>query len=179
MKQSWVAVSALTLILGGAAAGFGQAAPMAMEHHDDKPGVPSHTLTVVAGGKSTVLTMADLQAMPQITLKVHNGHSNEDETYTGVPMSALLAKFGLTLANGGAHKVYHSYVKAEGTDKYWVLYSATELEPEIATWDSLVAITVNGHPIVQNGDFRMIAGGERRPARWVENLSSLTIVTVE
>jgi hypothetical protein len=178
MKLSLIAFSAMSLMLGASTA-FAQAATMPMEHHADKPAVPSHTLVVTVNGKSTTLSMADLKAMPQITLKVHNGHSNEDETYTGVPMSALLAKFGITLENGGAHKVYHTYVKAEGTDKYWVLYSASELEPELHTWDSLVAITVDGHPIVEEGEFRMISGGERRPARWVNNLSALTLVTLE
>ena len=176
MKNSYMALGTLALLVSGVTAVFGQADTM--EHHE-KTGAPSHTLVVTAGGKTSTLTMADLQAMPQITLKVHNGHSNEDETYTGVPMSLLLAKFGLSLTGAGAQKVYHSYVKAQGTDKYYVLYAATEFEPEIATWDSMVALTVDGHPLMKDGDFRIIAGGERKPARWVNNLSALTIVTVE
>ena len=67
------------------------------------------------------------------TLKVHNGHNNQDEVYTGVAPSDLLAKYGVALTD--PHKVYHTCVKAQGTDKYWVLYSASELEPSLATWD--------------------------------------------
>jgi hypothetical protein len=144
-----------------------------------KPGVPSKTLAVTAGGKTVTLTMADLQAMPQRSLRVHNGHNNQDETYTGVGLNDLLAKYGVTLEGKGAQKVYHTYVRAEGTDKYWVLYSATELEPEIATWDSIVAIAMDGKPLAADGDFKIVAGGERRPARWVRNLRSLTVVTLE
>ena len=102
---------------------------MTTEHHESKPGVPSKALLVIAAGKSATLTLADLQAMPQRTLVVHNAHSNVDETYSGVGLGDLLAKYGLTLENGGAKKVYHSYVKAEGTDGYWVIYSASELKP--------------------------------------------------
>ena len=149
-----------------------------MEHHEAKPSVPSTDLTINVGGKSVKLTMADLQAMPQHSLKVHNGHSNEDETYTGVAMSDLLAKYGISLENGAA-KLYHTYVRAEGTDKYFVLYSASELEPTLATWDSMVALSVDGHPLGPDGAFKIVAGGERKPARWVRNLSSLTIVTVQ
>jgi hypothetical protein len=173
MKRGWIASYALAAVLGsGTAVCSGQA----MEHHDEKPAVPSKTLTITANGKSTTLTLADIQAMPQHTLKVHNGHNNQDEVYTGVAMSDLLAKYGISLTD--AHKVYHSYVKAQGTDKYWVLYSASELEPDLATWESMVAITMDGKPLAEDGAFKIIAGGERRPARWVRNLSSLTIVTL-
>jgi hypothetical protein len=154
-------------------------AQMPMDHGAGKPAVLSHTLAITAAGKTVTLTMDDLKAMPQRTLRVHNGHNNQDETYTGVGLDDLLAKYGVTLANGNAHKVYHSYLKVEGTDKYWVLYSASEVIPELHTWDAIVAITLNGAPIQADGDFRMIAGGERRPARWVNNLSALTIVTLE
>ena len=151
---------------------------MQMDHGSSK-GTQSHTLTVTANGKSTTLTVDDIKAMPQRTLRVHNGHNNQDETYTGVGLDDLLAKYGVSLANGNAHKVYHSYIKAEGTDKYWVLYSASELIPEMHTFDAIVAISVNGEPIKADGEFRIIAGGDRRPARWVNNLSALTIVTLE
>jgi len=178
MKLTRFAPAVLALCLGASSA-LCQMGSMPMDHGAAKPSVPSHTLTVTANGKAVTLSMADLQAMPQRTLRVHNGHNNQDETYTGVGLDDLLAKYGVTLANGGAHKVYHSYIKAEGTDKYWVLYSASEVIPEMHTWDSIVAITVNGEPIRDNGEFRMVAGGERRPARWVNNLTALTIVTLE
>jgi len=178
MKLIRFAPAVLALCLG-ASPSLCQMGAMPMDHGSAKPAVPSHTLTITANGKSVTMSMADLQALPQRTLRVHNGHNNQDETYTGVGLDDLLAKYGVSLANGNAHKVYHSYLKAEGTDKYWVLYSASEVIPELHTWDAIVAITVNGQPILADGEFRMVAGGERRPARWVNNLSSLTIVTLE
>ena len=178
MKLIRFAPAVLALCLGASPA-LCQMGAMPMDHGSAKPAVPSHTLTITANGKSVTMSMADLQALPQRTLRVHNGHNNQDETYTGVGLDDLLAKYGVSLANGNAHKVYHSYLKAEGTDKYWVLYSASELIPELHTWDAIVAIAVNGQPFVTEGDFRMVSGGERRPARWVSNLSALTIVTLE
>ena len=180
MKRMWLAIAA-GLMFGGAQAGFAQAAaadPMAMEHHEAKAGVPSRSLVMTAGGKATTLTPTDLQAMPQRTLVVHNGHSNVDETYSGVGLNDLLAKFGLTLEGGGAKTVYRSYVRAEGTDGYWVLYSASELEPGLHTGDAIVAISLNGKPLEADGAFKMVAAAEKRPARWVRNLKALTIVTL-
>ncbi len=175
MKRAPI-VLALSLCTAAASAQMGA---MPMDHGAGKTSVPSHTVSITAAGKTVSLSMTDLQAMPQRTLRVHNGHNNQDETYTGVGLDDLLAKYGITLANGGAHKVYHSYLKAEGTDKYWVLYSASEVMPELHTWDAIVAITLDGKPLQTDGEFKMVAGGERRPARWVSNLSALAIVTLE
>ncbi len=169
----------MALMLGIAGVASGQAAPSTMEHHEQKVKIPSRNLAITASGKTSTLSLADLQAMPQRTIVVHNGHSNVDESYTGVGLSDLLTKCGYTLENNGAKKVYHSYVRAEGTDKYFVLYSAAELEPGLHTGDAIVALTVNGKPLTEDGQFKFVAEGEKKPARWVTNLSSLTIVTVE
>ena len=176
-----VAILGLAFAIAGvAAAGTAMGQPAApMEHHDAKVKIPSTSLTITAEGKSVTLSLADLQAMPQRTLKVHNGHSNVDETYTGVGMDDLLKKFGLTLENGGAKKVYHSYVRVEGTDKYFVLYSASELEAGLHSGDAIVALTVNGAPLTEDGKFKFVAGAEKKPARWVTNVEKISIVTVE
>ena len=160
--------------------GFGQQTPTApmQEHHDRKPSAPSKSLVVTLNGKAATLSMADLQAMPQRTLTVHNGHSNVDETYTGVGLSDLLEKYGMTLQGAGAQKIYHSYVRAEGTDNYWVLYSASELEFGLHLGDAVVALSMDGKPLGADGDFKMVSADEKRPARWVRNLKSLTVVTL-
>ena len=158
--------------------GFSAMAQME-EHHEHKVKVASTSLLVVAGGKTTTLKLADLQAMPQRQLMVHNAHSNVDETYTGVGLSDLLAKFGLSLEGSGAKGVYHSYVRAEGTDKYYVIYSASELEGALHTGDAIVALMVDGKPLTEDGEFKMVVGGDKKPARWVTNLAKLAVVSVD
>ena len=159
-----------------------QAAP-AEEHHEHKAKVASTSLLVKVGegaaATSATYKLADLQAMPQRTVIVHNGHSNVDETYTGVGLDTLLAKAGITLENGGQKRVLHSYVKAEGTDKYFVLYAAAEFEPTFHTTESIVALTLNGKLLTDDGQFKLIVQGDKKPARWVTNLNGLTVVTLE
>jgi hypothetical protein len=165
-----------------AGSGWAQAAPAAemQEMHEHKASPPSTTLTLMVGGKTTSLSVADLQAMPQRTLTVHNAHTQVDETYMGVALSDLLAKQGVTTADAAAsRRVYHSYVRAEGTDLYWVLYSASEVEHAIHKGDVIVAVTMDGKPLGEDGKFKLVASEEQKPARWVRNLQSLTFVTVE
>jgi hypothetical protein len=154
-------------------------APAAMEHHEAKVKIPSTSLTITADGKSVTFSLAEMLAMPQRTVKVHNGHSNAEETYTGVGMDELLKKFGVTLENGGAKKVYHTYVRVEGTDNYFVLYSASELERELHTGDALLALSVNGKPLAEDGQFKVVVEDDKKPARWVTNVNRVGIVTVE
>lgn len=153
-----------------------------MEHHAaaSKPATPSTSLVLTIAGKATTLTLADLQAMPQKTLVVKNGHTQAQETYTGVAVGDLLARHGFAFENATAKKVYHSYVRAEGMDGYWVLYSASELEDILRETGAIVALTLDGKPLASDeGQFKIVVAGERRPARWVRNLKSLTVVTVE
>ena len=173
-------VLGLILLFGLGAEAHGQMAGMPMdEHHEHKAKMASTALLVTAGGQSTTFKLADLQAMPQRSLTVHNAHSNKDETYTGVGLNDLLAKFKVSMDNGGAKQVYHSYVRAEGTDHYYVVYSATELESAAHAGDAMVALTVDGKALTEDGQFKMVVGGDKKPARWVTNLAKLTVVTVE
>jgi hypothetical protein len=179
MKLQWIVAAGIAVGSGWAGA---QAMPTSMSGHEQMahaPGKPSTSLTLTIDGKSTTLSLADLKAMPQKTLTAKNGHTSMDETYTGVAVGDLLAKYGFAFDNATAKRVYHSYVRAEGTDGYWVLYSASELEPILRETGSIIALTLDGKPLTEDGEFKIVMAGERRPARWVRNLKSLTVVTVE
>ena len=70
-------------------------------------------------------------------------------------------------------------IVAAGTDGYGVLYSLAEVDPAIHTGDVIVADTVDGQKLVKDGAFKMVSSEERRPARWVRNLTSISVVKVE
>ena len=95
----------------------------AMEEHAHAPAPISTSLTLTIDGKATTLSVAELQAMPQTTVTVHNEHTKVNETYTGVLLGTVLAKYGFPVDKTTHQKMLRSYVVAEGTDKYWVLYS--------------------------------------------------------
>ena len=168
----------VSVLAGLAVSGLGQTAPM-QEMHEHKAAEVSTALALTVDGKKTKLSVADLQAMPQRTLTVHNAHSKVDETYTGVAVSDLLAQHGVSADGAGAKRVYHSYLRAEGTDSYWVVYSASEVEGAVHKGDVIVALTVDGKPLTEDGKFKLVATEEQKPARWVRNLKALTFVTVE
>ena len=69
-------------------------------------------------------------------------------------------------------------IVAQGTDSYGVLYSLAEVDPAIHTGDVIVADTLDGQELGKDGAFKMVSSEERRPARWVRNLTSISVVKV-
>ncbi|MCU1222976.1 MAG: hypothetical protein JWQ42_1069 [Edaphobacter sp.] len=170
----WLATIGVGIVLTGSPT-LGQTMP----EHAHAKAAASTSLTLAVDGKATTLSVAELQAMPQKTLMVHNGHTKKDETYTGVALDGLLTKYGAPFDKAGEKKIFHSYVRVEGTDHYFVLYSGAEVQSTIHNADVIVAIAMDGKPLGEDGLIKLVASGEKRPARWVRNLSSITLVTVE
>ncbi len=158
-----------------------QTAPKAgaMEEHAHAPASPSTSLTLTVDGNATTLSVAELQAMPQKTVTVHNEHTKADETYSGVLLGDLLAKYGFPVDKTTQRKMLRSYVVAEGTDKYWVLYSVTEVEASEHNGEVIVATSMGGKPLGIDGQFKLVDSGDKKPQRWVRNLSAITVKSAE
>ena len=136
-------------------------------------------LSITFGDKTVTLSAADLAALPHETLTVTNGHTKATETYTGVPIAALLDKLGLPFTKPNEHTLLRTYLIAEGTDGYRVLVSTYETLSPIRGQSAIVADTVNGKPLAGDGAFKLVIPGDARPQRWVQNLKSLSFKTVE
>lgn len=170
------------LSLGFAAVrGDAQTAPMAgmPQEREHVHAAPSTSLTLTVDGKATTLTVAELQAMPQTTITVHNEHTKMDETYSGVLLGDLLAKYGLPVSQAAHRRMLRSYLMAEGTDKYWVLYSVTEIEGSEHNGTVIVAISMGGKQLGEDGQLKLIDSSDKKPQRWVRNLSAITVKSAE
>ncbi len=147
-------------------------------HHDHAAAQPSTALQVRAGEKTIMLSLAALQAMPQVTVSVFNAHSKQNETYSGPLVADVLAKAGVNLSEKTQHEVLDSYVLASGTDGYFVVFSGAELQPGLHKAQSIIAIAQAGLPLARNGAFQLIDSLDVKPARWVRNLNALAMVPV-
>jgi len=73
-------------------------------------------------------------------------------------------------------KLMTAYVIAEAEDGYKVVFALAELDSGITNSEILVADTVDGAPIdPKRGPFRLVAPHDKRPARWVRMLKSITV----
>jgi DMSO/TMAO reductase YedYZ molybdopterin-dependent catalytic subunit len=153
------------------------------ESFPSTPKAPEQTTAVpaelrIGGAVSTplVLTVADLQKMPRKSISVVNPHAKKKETYEGVLLEELLHRAGVPQGEQLRGRAMASYVIAEAEDGYRVVFSLAELDSGILESEVIVADTMDGAPLVaQQGPFRLVAPHEKRPARWVRMLKSITV----
>jgi hypothetical protein len=153
------------------------AAAQQMEHSAPSPS--THLTIKTYEGKTLTLSPEELAALPHKSVSVYNAHSKATETYSGVPLADLLSKVGVPSGESVRGKLFLTGVVASGVDGYGVLYSLAEVDPSIHTGDVIVADTVDGKKLDKDGAFKMVSSEERRPARWVRNLASISVVKVE
>ena len=141
--------------------------------------VLSDILLVSLNGRSVTLSPDQLAAMPQTSVVVHNGHSNVDEQFQGVALADLLAGLGLPQGHGPTQaQLLHSYVRAQGTDNYFVIFSAIEIDHLLHKGDVIIALTRSGKSLKSEGRLMLVSTEDTLPMRSVHNLSSLTFSTV-
>lgn len=141
-------------------------------HHASAP-APG-PLKIVFGTKTSEWTASTLAAMPHTTITVYNEHAKVNQTYSGVLLIDLLTPLGVSAKPHG--KEFRLYAVAEGADDYQVVYSIGEITPDVHDGTVLVADTMDGKPLGNNGVFQLVATGEKRPARWVRNLVAIRVL---
>jgi hypothetical protein len=119
--------------------------------------------------------VATLAALPHTTVSVFNAHAKANQNYSGVPLIDLLAKVGVPAKPGGAE--LKMYAVAAGSDGYEVVYSLGELSPALHDGTVIVADSEDGKPITDDGPLKLVATGEKMPARWVRNLVAVRVLT--
>ena len=135
----------------------------------------------IGGAVSTplVLTVADLKNMPRKKLTVVNPHNKKTEVYEGILLEDLLHKAGVTQGENLRGAAMATYVLAEAIDGYRVVFSLAELDSGILESEVIVADTLDGAALgAKEGPFKLVAPHEKRPARWVRMLKSITVVRI-
>jgi hypothetical protein len=124
------------------------------------------------------LSLTDFRALRHVNVKVHNGHTNTDETYSGVPLAALLAKVDAPLGENLRGKALNNYVVATGADGYSVVLSLGEIDLSFHGGQIVVADSRDGQPLTTSGPYQLIVPEDKRPARWVRNLVTISMESV-
>jgi hypothetical protein len=146
----------------------------------DRPATASLTVSAyTAPAQQAPLSASDLKSMPHVTLTLHNSHTNADETYSGVRVADILAKFKAPLGSDLRGKAMANYVVATGSDGYQALLALAEVDPTFHPGEVIVADTMNGKPLdAHEGPLKLVVTEDKRPARCVRNLVSIELKTL-
>ncbi len=134
-------------------------------------------LKISFGKKVAEWTAPKMAELPHENITLHNEHAKADETYSGVPLMQLLALLGVPQKLKG--KDFRLYLIAEGSDGYKVVYSIGEVSPDVHDGTVLVADSVDGKPIGNNGQLQLVCTGEKHSGRWVHNLVSVRVMAAD
>ena len=135
----------------------------------------------IGGGVSTPFELSadDLKRLQRQNLRVLDPHTHKTEVYEGVAIHDLLHRAGVPEGENFRGAAMTAYVVAEGTDGYRVVFSLAELDPGTSDSEVLVADTMNGAPLdAKHGPFQLVVPHDKRAARWVRMLKSLTVSQV-
>jgi DMSO/TMAO reductase YedYZ molybdopterin-dependent catalytic subunit len=123
------------------------------------------------------LSLTDLGAFPRQILKVTNEHDGKQEIYEGALLADILKRAGVPQGSELRGPALATHVRADAEDGYSVVFSLAELDSGIGDSGVLVADTLNGEPIPDKlGPLRLIVPHDKRPARWVRMLRTITVV---
>ena len=172
MKWVFCAALALMVVCGAGCASQGHEHQAANHPSQGGPG----TLRVSgAGVQSMTFTAADLAAMPRRTVKVQD-RDGVETTFEGVTVQDVLAKAGMQFGHSLRGPRLKDYLLAESSDGYGVVFALPELSEEFSARTVMVVDKANGQPLAkEEGPFRTIVPDEKRHARWVRGLVSLTV----
>lgn len=133
-------------------------------------------LTIRNGERVVAITRAELAGLPAAALTPDD---KDGGRYEGVAVMDLLARAGVTFGQTMRGPRLATYLVAAGGDGYRVVIALPEIDPDFTRHPgALVAWRRNGEPLpAREGPLQLILPADRRHARWVRNLVSLTLFT--
>jgi hypothetical protein len=139
------------------------------------PVTPSTLLSIYLDPQTPVLVfnVSLLQSLPQQTITAVDGHTGKTVTFTGPLVADVLHKAGLPSPADAHERILRSFVRASGTDGYFVCYSLAEMEPAFSSGKVIIALEADGKP-VESG-MQLVNPLDIKPARWVHGLQSLVL----
>jgi hypothetical protein len=142
------------------------------------PGFCQQLTVQTENGKPTVLTRADIEALPHV--KVTTSASGAPATFEGVALEAVLEKVGVEFGATLKGKRLASCLLVEAADGYRVVIALPELDPAFTDKQVVLAFLKEGKPLDEKeGPYRIVIPDEKRMARWVRQVTKLKIVDVQ
>ena len=129
------------------------------------------------------LEIAELRSFPRAEVRVtqppHGGDGSQEVfVYAGIPLAEVLKAAGLRLDPdmAGIRRTVTGSVLVEAADGYQAVFALAELDPALTDRVVLLADTRDGQPLgPKEGPWRLVVPGDKRPARWVRQVTAVTV----
>lgn len=134
--------------------------------------------TVKISGEVTTameLKLTDMQQFAQAEV-VRKDRDGNDHKYSGVLLSAILQKAGVTMGKDLKGENLTKYASVEASDGYQVVFALAELDKDFTDRQIILATKIDGKPLAPtDGPFRIIVQDEKKPARCIKQVTGIKI----
>jgi hypothetical protein len=141
-------------------------------------GLSAQTLQIVdSEGHATTLSPKQISNLPHLIVKVldHGGPAQ----FEGVSLAGLLSSTGVQLGDKLRGPRMTEVLLVEAADGYRVAFALAEVDPAFSERDIILADKRDGKPLdAKEGPLRIVAPGDKRPARWVRQVTVLRLIAV-
>jgi len=101
-------------------------------------------------------------------------------TFTGVAVRDVLAKAGVSLGEALRGKALSRVIIARAPDGYQVTYAIAEVDAAFTDHVIIIADQRDGRSLLPDtGPLQIVVPGDKRPARWVRQVSALEVRDVK
>jgi len=129
--------------------------------------------------KPLSLTAADLAKLPRVSTKAKD-HDGKEAVYEGVPLVEVLKLAGVKFGEALRGKNLALFLVVDAADGYRAVYALPELDDSYNDKVFILADKRDGAPLSsQNGPLQIIVPAEKKHARWVRQVTALTIRRAE
>ncbi|SDH73389.1 molybdopterin-dependent oxidoreductase [Mucilaginibacter sp. P25] len=132
----------------------------------------------ITGEVTNPLTIgpAELQQYKQTTV-TRKDKDGKAHIYSGVIVSEILTKAGVTLGADLHGKNLAKYLLVEAGDGYQVLFALAELDKGFTDRVIILADKIDGQPLAPaDGPFRIIVQDEKKPARCIKHVTGMKVM---
>jgi len=144
-------------------------------HVRPRPEVSTLIVTGVAAAPVS-LSAADLGKLSHRGIKAKDPGGEEIE-FEVVSLGDVLKRAGMDFESDKHGRGLTRYLLVEAADKYRVVFSLPEIDPDYTDRTVCLAIKREGKPIpADEGPFRLIVPADKRHARWVRQVRTLSII---
>jgi hypothetical protein len=142
-------------------------------------GLSAQTLQVIdTEGHATTLDATRISGLPRLTVKALD--HDKPAQFEGVSLASLLSLAGVQLGEKLRGPRLTEVLLVEAADGYKVAFALAEVDPAFAVREIIVANKRDGKLLdAKEGPFRIVAPGDKRPARWVRQVTALRLIAVK
>ena len=126
----------------------------------------------------TWVTAAQISSLPRVT--VNTVEHDAPAQFEGVSLARLLALAGIQMGDTLRGARMSEALLVEAADGYKVVYALAETDPAFSAREIILADKRDGKQLdAKQGPLRVVAPGDKKPARWIRQVQSLKIIAVK